>query len=43
VAPSDRVGFDQERERLFLVLHQAAVMSPALAGQTPESSTRWLP
>jgi murein DD-endopeptidase MepM/ murein hydrolase activator NlpD len=42
VATADRVAFEQQRDRLMTLLHQAPVTAPALAGQT-ESSTRWLP
>jgi murein DD-endopeptidase MepM/ murein hydrolase activator NlpD len=43
VEPSDRNRFDQERDRLLLLLHQATPSVPALAGQMAESPTRWLP
>jgi murein DD-endopeptidase MepM/ murein hydrolase activator NlpD len=43
VASADRAEFEQERERLLLLLQRTPVVSPALAGPTTESSTRWLP
>ena len=43
VAAADRPAFDQRRDSLLALLHQAPLSSPALAGQTAESSTRWLP
>ena len=41
VESSDRAQFEQERDRLLALLHQAPV--PALAGSAAESPTRWLP
>jgi murein DD-endopeptidase MepM/ murein hydrolase activator NlpD len=43
VAAADREAFEQERDRLLLLLHRGQAAEPALAGQTAESSTRWLP
>jgi murein DD-endopeptidase MepM/ murein hydrolase activator NlpD len=43
VVSVDRSRFDQERERLLSLLHQAPASVPALAGQMSEPSTRWLP
>ena len=43
VAAADRPAFDQQRDSLLALLHQAPLASPALAGQTTDSSTRWLP
>ncbi|HET6797966.1 MAG TPA: peptidoglycan DD-metalloendopeptidase family protein [Gemmatimonadales bacterium] len=43
VAAADRSAFDQQRDSLLALLHQAPFSAPALAGQTTESSTRWLP
>jgi murein DD-endopeptidase MepM/ murein hydrolase activator NlpD len=38
-----RDRFEQERDRLLVLLHQATSSVPALAGQMAESPTRWLP
>jgi murein DD-endopeptidase MepM/ murein hydrolase activator NlpD len=38
-----RGGFEQERDRLLALLRQATPSVPALAGQTTDSPTRWLP
>jgi murein DD-endopeptidase MepM/ murein hydrolase activator NlpD len=43
VEPPARNRFDQERDRLLALLHQATPSVPALAGQMAESPTRWLP
>jgi murein DD-endopeptidase MepM/ murein hydrolase activator NlpD len=43
VETGDRDRFDQERDRLLVLLHQATPSVPALAGQMAESPTRWLP
>jgi murein DD-endopeptidase MepM/ murein hydrolase activator NlpD len=43
VAAGDRSLFEQERDRLLVLLRQATPSVPALAGQTAESPTRWLP
>jgi murein DD-endopeptidase MepM/ murein hydrolase activator NlpD len=43
VGSAGRGRFEQERDRLLVVLHQATPSVPALAGQMADSSTRWLP
>ena len=43
VETAQRGGFEQERDRLLVLLRQAAPSVPALAGQVAESPTRWLP
>jgi murein DD-endopeptidase MepM/ murein hydrolase activator NlpD len=43
VEAGDRDRFQQERDRLLVLLHQATPTVPALAGQMAESPTRWLP
>jgi murein DD-endopeptidase MepM/ murein hydrolase activator NlpD len=43
VEASQRGGFEQERDRLLVLLRQATPSVPALAGQTADSPTRWLP
>jgi murein DD-endopeptidase MepM/ murein hydrolase activator NlpD len=43
VDAADRDRFEQDRDRLLNLLHQATPSVPALAGQTTESPTRWLP
>jgi murein DD-endopeptidase MepM/ murein hydrolase activator NlpD len=43
VEASDRDRFQQERDRLLLLLHQPIAQVPALAGQLGQSPTRWLP
>jgi hypothetical protein len=43
VEASDRDRFEEERDRLLVLLHPATPSVPALAGQTAESPTRWLP
>jgi murein DD-endopeptidase MepM/ murein hydrolase activator NlpD len=43
VESSERDRFEQERDRLLALLHQATPSVPALAGQMADSSTRWLP
>lgn len=43
VETAGRGRFEQERDRLLVLLHQATPSVPALAGQTAESPTRWLP
>ncbi len=40
---AQRGGFEQERDRLLVLLRQATPSVPALAGQVAESPTRWLP
>jgi murein DD-endopeptidase MepM/ murein hydrolase activator NlpD len=42
VAAAARAAFDEERNRLLALLHQTQPAA-ALAGQTSESPTRWLP
>jgi murein DD-endopeptidase MepM/ murein hydrolase activator NlpD len=43
VETAQRGGFEQERDRLLVLLRQATPSVPALAGQVAESPTRWLP
>jgi murein DD-endopeptidase MepM/ murein hydrolase activator NlpD len=46
VASRDRSAFQQERDRLLLLLHHSdstAAQSPALAREAAETPTRWLP
>jgi murein DD-endopeptidase MepM/ murein hydrolase activator NlpD len=43
VDAADRDRFEQDRDRLLNLLHQATPSVPALAGQMTESPTRWLP
>jgi murein DD-endopeptidase MepM/ murein hydrolase activator NlpD len=43
VPSGDRGQFDQDRDRLLALLHPITPAAPALAGQTAESATRWLP
>jgi murein DD-endopeptidase MepM/ murein hydrolase activator NlpD len=43
VEAGDRDRFEQLRDRLLALLHQATPSVPALAGQITESPTRWLP
>jgi murein DD-endopeptidase MepM/ murein hydrolase activator NlpD len=43
LAADDRPAFEQERNRLLILLHQTRASSPALAGQLAEPPTRWLP
>jgi murein DD-endopeptidase MepM/ murein hydrolase activator NlpD len=43
VEATQRGGFEQERDRLLGLLRQATPSVPALAGQTGDSPTRWLP
>jgi murein DD-endopeptidase MepM/ murein hydrolase activator NlpD len=43
VPVENRSAFQQERDRLLALLQQGQSGSPALAGQTADSSTRWLP
>jgi murein DD-endopeptidase MepM/ murein hydrolase activator NlpD len=43
VGTAVRGPFEQERDRLLVLLRQATPSAPALAGQTAESPTRWLP
>jgi murein DD-endopeptidase MepM/ murein hydrolase activator NlpD len=43
VEAGDRDRFEQQRDRLLALLHQATPSVPALAGQITESPTRWLP
>jgi murein DD-endopeptidase MepM/ murein hydrolase activator NlpD len=43
VESSDRDQFQQERDRLLALLHQATPSVPALAGQLADPPTRWLP
>lgn len=43
VEAGERDRFEQERDRLLVLLHQATPSVPALAGQMAESPTRWLP
>jgi murein DD-endopeptidase MepM/ murein hydrolase activator NlpD len=43
VEAGERARFEQERDRLLALLHQATSSVPALAGQMAESPTRWLP
>jgi murein DD-endopeptidase MepM/ murein hydrolase activator NlpD len=43
VDAAQRGGFEQERDRLRMLLRQATPSAPALAGQTADSPTRWLP
>jgi murein DD-endopeptidase MepM/ murein hydrolase activator NlpD len=43
VEAANRDRFEQERDRLVALLHQATPSVPALAGQMAGSPTRWLP
>lgn len=43
VEPAQRGQFEQQRDHLLALLHQAGASVPALAGQMGESPTRWLP
>jgi murein DD-endopeptidase MepM/ murein hydrolase activator NlpD len=43
VEAAQRGGFEQERDRLLVLLRQPTPSVPALAGQVAESPTRWLP
>jgi murein DD-endopeptidase MepM/ murein hydrolase activator NlpD len=43
VEAGNRDRFEQDRDRLLALLHQATPSVPALAGQMAESPTRWLP
>ena len=43
VEAAHRGGFEQERDRLLVLLRQPTPSVPALAGQVAESPTRWLP
>jgi murein DD-endopeptidase MepM/ murein hydrolase activator NlpD len=46
VASQDRTAFQQERDRLLLLLHHSdstGAQSPALAREAAETPTRWLP
>jgi murein DD-endopeptidase MepM/ murein hydrolase activator NlpD len=45
VASKDRTAFEQERDRLLLLLNQpeTAAQPPAIARQAAETSKRWLP
>jgi murein DD-endopeptidase MepM/ murein hydrolase activator NlpD len=43
VEAAQRGGFEQERDRLLVLLRQGTSSVPALAGQTADSPTRWLP
>jgi murein DD-endopeptidase MepM/ murein hydrolase activator NlpD len=43
VEAAQRGGFEQERDRLLVLLRQPTPSAPALAGQVAESPTRWLP
>jgi murein DD-endopeptidase MepM/ murein hydrolase activator NlpD len=45
VAPQDRAAFEQERDRLLALLRQSGTtaLSPSLARQTAETSSRWMP
>ena len=43
IARADRARFEQERDRLLVLLRQTTPPTPDLAGQMTESPTRWLP